>query len=179
LNKQPATEPTLASFLSPAQREVFNAVQDTAQREGVSVYLVGGAVRDWLMGWPVSDLDFVVEGNAVAFAQQVQQQHGGSVQAYEKFHTATWTSHNLHTDIVTARRETYARPAVLPDVTPASIEEDAWRRDFTINTIALRLSDAALLDPFHGQADLQRQLIRALHARSFIDDPTRMLRAAR
>jgi tRNA nucleotidyltransferase (CCA-adding enzyme) len=170
---------TILNVLTPDQRAVLQAIQSTAQREGVPAYLVGGAVRDWLLGRPVGDLDVSVEGDAIAFARALQSEHGGDLQVYEKFRTTTWHSHGLHTDVATSRAETYSRPAVLPAVTPAPIEQDLQRRDFTINAMALRLADDALLDPFDGQADLQRGLVRALHARSFVDDPTRMLRAAR
>jgi tRNA nucleotidyltransferase (CCA-adding enzyme) len=131
------------------------------------------------MGQPIGDLDFVVEGDAIAFARALQRQYGGALQAYEKFRTATWLSHGLYTDIATARRETYPRPAVLPSITPSDIEQDLLRRDFTVNAMALGLHDEALLDPLGGQNDLQSRLLRALHPRSFIDDPTRMLRGAR
>ncbi|MCL5999577.1 MAG: CCA tRNA nucleotidyltransferase [Chloroflexi bacterium] len=176
---QPTRQPTFAASLASEQHEVFDAVRAFAQREGVNAYLVGGAVRDWLMGLPIGDLDFVVEADAIAFTQALQRHYSGALQAYDKFRTATWLSHGLHNDIATARSETYAHPAVLPSVTPAGITQDLLRRDFTINAIALRLYDETLLDPLGGQADLHNRLLRALHARSFIDDPTRMLRAAR
>jgi tRNA nucleotidyltransferase (CCA-adding enzyme) len=170
---------SLAEFLSSEQHAVYGAVRALAQRDGASVYLVGGAVRDWLMNQPVGDLDFSVEGDAIAFAQALQRAHGGNVQAYEKFGTATWTAGDQSVDIATARSETYPRPAILPVVAPSDIERDLARRDFTINAMALRLRDEELLDPFGGQRDIEARCIRALHARSFVDDPTRMLRAAR
>ncbi|MCL4504924.1 MAG: hypothetical protein M1434_09245 [Chloroflexi bacterium] len=169
----------IAAVLSSEQREVYAAIQAVAAERGAEVYLVGGAVRDWLMDRPVGDLDFTIAGDAVEFALALQQVHGGEVLAHERFRTATWSGHGLQTDITSARSETYPRPAALPVVTPASIEQDLPRRDFTINAMALRLRDLALLDPLGGQADLQRKLMRALHSRSFVDDPTRMLRAAR
>ena len=173
------TRQSLATFLSPEQRSVYDAVLATAQTQHAEVYLVGGAVRDWLMRQPIGDLDFVVEGDAIAFGRVVQAEHGGELQTYEKFRTATWTCFGQHTDIATARVEQYPRPAILPVVTPATLREDLTRRDFTVNALALRLNDALLLDPFNGRADLGRRVIRALHAQSFIDDPTRMWRAAR
>jgi tRNA nucleotidyltransferase (CCA-adding enzyme) len=173
------TRQSLTAYLSPEQRSVYDAVLATAQAQHVELYLVGGAVRDWLMRQPIGDLDFVVEGDAIPFAQAVRAAHGGELQSYEKFRTATWTSFGLHTDIATARVETYPRPAILPVVRPATLREDLSRRDFTVNALALRLNDALLLDPFNGRPDLGRRVIRALHARSFIDDPTRMWRAAR
>jgi tRNA nucleotidyltransferase (CCA-adding enzyme) len=171
--------PTLAVALRTKQREVYDAIRACADQRDVNVYLVGGAVRDWLMGQPAGDLDFTVEGDAIDFARALQSERGGEVLAHERFRTATWTYNGLHTDVTTARSEAYPRPAILPVVAPASIDVDLLRRDFSINAMALRLRDDALLDPLGGQTDLDRKLIRALHARSFIDDPTRILRAAR
>ncbi len=172
-------QPTIAALLSSAQREVYAAIQAVAAERGADVYLVGGAVRDWLMQRPVGDLDFSIAGDAIEFARALQQSHGGELQTHEKFRTATWHSMGLQTDIASARRETYPHPAALPLVAPATIEQDLPRRDYTINAMALRLRDGALLDQLGGQADLARGLMRALHPRSFIDDPTRILRGAR
>ena len=142
------TRQSLNTFLSPEQCSVYDAVLVTSQARHVDVYLVGGAVRDWLMGQTIGDLDFVVEGDAIEFARAVQAEHGGELQIYDKFRTSTWMSHGLHTDIATARVETYPRPAILPVVTSATLREDLARRDFTINAIALRLSDY-LGEAFH------------------------------
>ena len=173
------TNQSLSVSLSTEQRSVYDAVLATAQMHHASLYLVGGAVRDWLMRRPIGDLDFVVEGDAIAFGRTVQAEHGGELQVYEKFRTVTWTHCGLHTDIATARTEVYPRPAILPVVTPATLREDLARRDFTVNALALCLSDELLLDPFNGRADIGGRLIRALHAQSFVDDPTRLWRAAR
>ncbi len=170
---------SLADSLAPEQRSVYDAVLATAQAQNASVYLVGGAVRDWLLRRPVGDLDFTVEGDAIDFARALQASHGGELLTYDKFRTATWVACGLSTDITTARTETYPRPAILPVITPATLRQDLPRRDFTVNAIALGLRDQVILDPFNGRGDLRRSLIRALHARSFVDDPTRMWRAAR
>ncbi|NJM40594.1 MAG: CCA tRNA nucleotidyltransferase [Anaerolineae bacterium] len=142
---------------------------------------MGGASRDGLLRCPqIGDLDFVIEGDAITFARALQHAHGGEVQPHEKFRTATWVIDEEHAfDFATARAETYPRPALLPEVKPTDILTDLGRRDFAINAIAMRLSDGELLDPFDGQGDLKRGVIRILHPRSFIDDPTRLLRAAR
>ena len=181
----------LSPKLSPNQRRVYEAVRATSQQDGVPAYLVGGAVRDWLLNCSrIGDLDFVIEGDAIAFAQRMQQQFGGHVQTHDKFRTATWhlaaneavdTRDELDTsfDFAMARREIYRRPAALPEVSPADMLTDLQRRDFTINAIAMRLSDGQLIDPYDGQGDLQRGLIRILHPQSFVDDPTRLFRAAR
>jgi len=169
----------LATVFTLEQRDIYIAVRTFADERQLNAYLIGGAVRDWLMGRPAGDLDFTIEGDAIEFARGLMQRFGGHVTAHERFRTATWLYAGRHTDMTTARSETYPRPAILPVVTPARIERDLQRRDFTINAIALRLRDEAVLDPLGGQADLDHKVIRALHPRSFIDDPTRILRAAR
>jgi len=172
--------PDLVSLLTPAQRAIFDAVRQAATHRGVSAYLVGGAVRDWLLGLPtIDDLDFVIEGDAIALADQLRQSYGGEVHAYPKFGTATWQRDEVTVDLATARREEYPRPAALPVVFPSDLPTDLRRRDFTINAIAMKLDDGALIDPLGGQEDLRLGVMRVIHARSFIDDPTRMLRGAR
>lgn len=171
--------PTLAALLSPAQQQVLEAVRAIAEHEAVPAYLVGGAVRDWLLGRRIDDLDFAVEGDAIAFTRALARARGGAMHAHERFRTATWVAQGQAVDVVTARAETYERPAALPRVTPATITEDLLRRDFSVDALALALRDYRLIDVCDGQGDLRRRLIRALHARSFIDDPTRIFRAAR
>lgn len=170
----------LISLLAPAQRHAFDSIRTAAAAQNIRAFLVGGAIRDWLLGLAsIDDLDFVVEGDAIAFAEMLRQEQGGEVHAHPKFGTATWRLGDVSVDVTMARRETYAHPAALPDVSPAALEIDLQRRDFTINAIAMRLSDGALLDPLDGQADLRAKLMRVIHERSFTDDPTRMLRGAR
>lgn len=170
----------LTSLLKPQQRFVFDAIRDAAREAGMPAYLVGGAVRDWLLQLPeIDDLDFVVEGSAIALAESLRQRHGGEVQTYPKFGTATWRVNDVVVDLAMARRESYPRPAALPVVEPSDLPTDLLRRDFTVNAIAMRLDDFALIDPLGGRDDLQRGVMRVIHARSFIDDPTRMLRGAR
>jgi len=171
---------SLLATLAPEQQNAIAAIQAATQATNMPAYLVGGAIRDWFLGVPaISDLDFVVEGDAIAFAQHLEQHRGGTTIAHERFRTATWQLDGYAVDITTARRETYARPAALPTVEPSDIVTDLRRRDYTINAMALRLSDETLLDPFDGRADMDRQLLRTLHPRSFIDDPTRIFRGAR
>jgi tRNA nucleotidyltransferase (CCA-adding enzyme) len=145
--------------------------------------VVGGAVRDLLLGSAHIDLDLVVVGDATRFASAVARQLGARATVHSRFGTATISTRDLDLDIVTARRETYARPGALPVVAPAaSIEEDLARRDFSINAMAISLADeraGRLLDPFGGKKDLLERRVRVLHDRSFQDDPTRMLRAVR
>jgi tRNA nucleotidyltransferase (CCA-adding enzyme) len=170
----------IRSILSPEQASVLDVIARAADARGLGAFLVGGAVRDWLLGARgVDDLDITVEGDAGAFAEALASEHGGDVQTHARFNTARWTFGGVPVDLTTSRAERYAHPGALPQVEPAPIAVDLQRRDFSINAIALRLIDGALLDPFDGRADLSARRMRALHARSFIDDPTRILRAAR
>ena len=149
-------------------------------------YLVGGPVRDLLLERPVDDLDLVVEGDAPAVAERFAQLTGGELTCHDAFRTAnvalTLEGERFHIDFVTARSEHYPQPAALPVVSPSTLHDDLRRRDFTINTLAVSLSAAIwgeLVDVCGGLVDLERRSIRVLHDRSFVDDPTRMLRAAR
>ncbi|MEA2450440.1 MAG: hypothetical protein QOG63_2372 [Thermoleophilaceae bacterium] len=146
-------------------------------------YLVGGAVRDLLRGEEAPlDLDVAVEGDAAATAQAVAERVGGTVAGFERFGTARVTAEGLVVDFAQTRSETYASPGALPEVGAAPLAEDLGRRDFSLNAMAAGLSGAdvgELHDPFGGRADLEAGRIRVLHDRSFVDDPTRILRALR
>ncbi|HEY1013563.1 MAG TPA: hypothetical protein VGE07_12710, partial [Herpetosiphonaceae bacterium] len=155
-------------------------------RHGWGLYAVGGFVRDLLLGRRPGDLDLVIEGDAVAVARELAQATGGALRSHEAFHTATveWPdAPDLpHLDFITARAEFYEHPSALPEVEAASLRHDLHRRDFTVNTLALALTPARrghLYDFYGGLRDLERKLIRVLHNLSFIDDPTRLLRAVR
>lgn len=140
------------------------------------VYLVGGAVRDLLLGRGRVDVDVVVEGDAMALAERL----GAETTSHERFGTAKVKLDGHEIDIATARSEAYPRPGALPVVEPADLNADLARRDFTINAMALPLhGEPRLIDPFGGQADLAAKQLRVLHERSFADDPTRAIRAAR
>jgi tRNA nucleotidyltransferase (CCA-adding enzyme) len=144
------------------------------------VYVVGGAVRDALLGVTPRELDVVVEGDAVPVARSAAERLGGDVVVHDRFGTAVVRSPGATFDVVTARTETYARPGALPDVQPgATIEQDLARRDFTVNAIGLRLADGALVAHPGAREDLDAGVLRVLHERSFEDDPTRLLRMAR
>ena len=146
-----------------------------------SIYIVGGPVRDVFLGRSVADLDFVVEGDAPRLAREMASELGGEVIVHSKFGTASVAFEGLRVDVVTARRESYSRPAALPDVTAGSIADDLHRRDFSINALALCLSDSRpqVLDHHGGLEDMGRGHIRSLHPNSFVDDPTRIFRAIR
>jgi tRNA nucleotidyltransferase (CCA-adding enzyme) len=145
-------------------------------------YLVGGAVRDLLRGTSAVDLDLAVEGDARSAARTLADRLGGRAREHERFGTATVRADGLGFDLATTRRETYERPGALPHVEPASLEEDLARRDFAFNAMAIGLTGddlGHLYDPHAGLGDLEAGSVRVLHDRSFIDDPTRLLRALR
>jgi tRNA nucleotidyltransferase (CCA-adding enzyme) len=140
-------------------------------------YLVGGAVRDLLRGeGGRTDIDVVVEGEVGPIAERL----GGEARSHERFGTAKVTAGELSADLARARAEAYAHPGALPDVRPAALADDLARRDFTVNAMAVPLQgEARLIDPHGGRGDLEARRLRVLHDRSFVDDPTRALRAAR
>ena len=175
---------SLADELAKLERltPVFEAVAALSEPyEGA--YLVGGTVRDILLGERSFDVDIAVEGDAIALAQALADALGGRVRAHEKFGTAVVVyGDDERVDVVTARTEFYDAPAALPAVEHASIREDLFRRDFTINAMAVSLKGedyGRLVDPFGGRLDLEQGRIRVLHNLSFIDDPTRIFRAIR
>jgi tRNA nucleotidyltransferase (CCA-adding enzyme) len=176
--------PSLAAELAALERlqPVFEAVAAVSEPfEGV--YLVGGTVRDILLGERSFDVDIAVEGDAIALARALAEVLDGRVRPHEKFGTAVVLyGDGERIDVVTARTEFYDAPAALPTVEHATIREDLLRRDFTINAMAVSLKGddlGRLVDPFGGRTDLEARMIRVLHNLSFIDDPTRIFRAIR
>jgi tRNA nucleotidyltransferase (CCA-adding enzyme) len=141
-------------------------------------WIVGGAVRDLLLGGTPEDLDLVIEGDAVAAGQRLAAALDGSLVVHDRFGTATVTAGGHVYDLATVRAETYPRPGALPDVRSGTLEEDLLRRDFTVNAIAVALDGRAIAAP-HAYEDLDARLLRVLHDRSFLDDPTRLLRLVR
>jgi tRNA nucleotidyltransferase (CCA-adding enzyme) len=199
----------LSWALSPATLALVRRVSDTAAQMDYSIYFVGGLVRDLLLDIPIADIDIVVEGDAIALARRLRHQCGGRVRSHGRFGTAKWLIEGESVqellsalfpsksetgaleqkgglpssiDFVTARTEFYTHPTALPEVERSSIKQDLHRRDFTINTLAIRLDPdnfGELLDFYGGEADLRQGVIRVLHSLSFVEDPTRILRAAR
>jgi tRNA nucleotidyltransferase (CCA-adding enzyme) len=163
--------------LAEALLRVYPELEAVREAATEPVYLVGGAVRDLLLGRGRADIDIVVEGDAAALASRL----GADVVSHERFATAKVSLDDHEVDIATARTESYPRPGALPEVEPAArVEADLARRDFTINAMAISLDpEADLIDPHGGQADLVAGRLRVLHPGSFVDDPTRALRAAR
>ena len=185
----------LQSALSPQFLALIRAVSAAAQELGLGLYCVGGFVRDLLLGQPNTDVDLVVEGDAIALVKTLVARHGGTMRKHLQFGTATWILDDAvaqafdhppdwpeSLDFVSARTEFYETPTALPTVRQGSIKLDLHRRDFSINTLAIRLSPepfGQLLDFWGGERDLKAGRIRVLHSLSFVDDPTRILRAAR
>ena len=153
-----------------------------AEKLGFRAYLVGGSVRDLLRGKANLDIDLVIEGNGIQFANILAEQIGARVKPHTKFGTALVKLDTLRIDVATARTEYYESPAALPKIEMSSIKKDLYRRDFTINTLAIRLNPkdfGLLIDFFGGQRDLKEKTIRVLHNLSFVEDPTRAFRAIR
>lgn len=196
----------LEHALPSARLTLLKSIAEIAERQHVALYIVGGFVRDLILERPSLDFDLVVEGDAIALARAVESEFGGRVTTHKRFGTAKWfideerqdiraelaNSGNTHSedakplpdslDFITARTEFYTHPTALPTVKRGSIKLDLHRRDFTINTLALRLDGihyGKLLDHWGGLSDLKKGIIRVLHSLSFVDDPTRMLRAVR
>jgi tRNA nucleotidyltransferase (CCA-adding enzyme) len=177
---------------------LLKAIAEIAYQQHVALYVVGGFVRDLLLEHPSLDFDLVVEGDAISLANQVMRRYGGRVVSHTRFGTAKWLPSEGQVngdgspgsgitwlgavDLVSARTEFYTHPSALPTVERGSIKLDLHRRDFTINTLAMRLDGrhyGDLYDYWGGLADLKRGIVRVLHSLSFVDDPTRMLRAVR
>lgn len=190
-------------------RPLLKAIRRVARRVGTPVYLVGGPLRDALLGRPAADIDIAVEGDSTRFGKALARELHGTFKSYRRFGTGTvaFKGSEGQVDVARARTETYASPAALPRVRAADIRADLRRRDFTINAMAYPLTACrqprtvadheslspdthrptldprpltpSLIDPFNGLEDLRRGLIRALHEKSFEDDPTRIFRAVR
>lgn len=173
---------TILEVLNRNIRKILKVANDIAMRNNYRLYIVGGAVRDYFMSIQPVDVDIVVEGDGIEVAKELARKSGLSIVIHNKFLTATLSSDGIEVDFSTARKEIYRKPAALPEVSPSSLEEDLKRRDFTINAIAISLNKnnfLEVIDPFNGLNDIKNKVIRVLHNRSFIDDPTRAFRAVR
>ncbi|MBP7216632.1 MAG: CCA tRNA nucleotidyltransferase [Candidatus Omnitrophica bacterium] len=164
-------------------RAIITLISGVAVRKKVNAYLVGGFVRDLLLQVPNLDLDIAVEADALAFAESLAHRCEASLTKHERFGTATLiVPGGYKIDIATCRKETYPHPASLPIVAPSNLRDDLFRRDFTINAMAIALcgrQKGELIDFFGGKLDLLKKQIRLLHDKSFVDDPTRILRGIR
>ena len=172
----------LRSALAPEQRQLLRRAADESARGGVRLYLVGGAVRDALLGLPVADVDLVSAPGGAGFGRELAGALGGEVVASSQFGTHKIRAGGITFDLAMARTETYPLPGALPSVKPGGILDDLARRDFTINAMAVEVRGESwgdMQDEFGGLADLRRGLVRTMHDGSFRDDATRILRAAR
>jgi tRNA nucleotidyltransferase (CCA-adding enzyme) len=180
---------------------LLKVVADIANEQKAALYIVGGFVRDLILERPSQDFDLVVEGDAIALARQLQERYGGRLTTHARFGTGKWLISAIKSelakeldqpenagdlpeflDLISARTEFYTHPTALPTVERGSIKLDLHRRDFTFNTLALRLDGShygELHDYWGGLNDLREGLVRVLHSLSFVDDPTRMMRAVR
>jgi tRNA nucleotidyltransferase (CCA-adding enzyme) len=163
--------------LLPERLDALEGIAELREAaRGQPVYLVGGAVRDLLLGKERTDLDLAVDGEIAPLANAL----GGELIEHERFSTGGVSAGELYVDIARTRRESYPSPGALPEVSPAPLEQDLARRDFTINAMAVPLEgEPELIDPHGGLDDLRGGVLRILHPDSFVDDPTRALRAAR
>ncbi len=162
---------------------VIKVVADVGQELNIKIYLVGGPVRDLLLGKDILDYDFVVIGDLRKLSVRIEKRLGAKVKRFSQFMTVSMLFHDIEIDFAHARYETYEYPGALPSVRPCySIEEDLGRRDFTINAMAISLVPhefGTLIDVFGGLNDLKDGVVRVLHRNSFVDDPTRSFRAVR
>jgi len=174
-----------ALMKSKFPEEIYNLLKlcgEVAEGLGCKAYLVGGSVRDLLRGEANLDIDIVIEGDGIGFAQELGKRLNAKVRTHKRFGTAVVITDFLKFDVATARTEYYETPAALPRVEMSSIKKDLYRRDFTINTMAIGLNPdgfGRLIDFFGGQRDIKEKTIRVLHNLSFIEDPTRAFRAIR
>jgi tRNA nucleotidyltransferase (CCA-adding enzyme) len=189
----------LETTLPAVRLELLNKIAEIATEHNTPLYIVGGFVRDLLLEYPSQDFDLVVEGDAISLAEAVQDQYGGRITSHNRFGTAKWFIDKQQMtilgsvkklreslpdslDFISARTEFYTHPTALPSVKMGSIKLDLHRRDFTINTLALRLDGrhyGELYDYWGGLADIKSKQVKILHSLSFVDDPTRILRAVR
>ncbi len=188
----------LKEALSETHLRLLHLVAEAAVERGLPLYIIGGFVRDLFLGHASLDFDLVTEGEAVGFARHVCRKYGGKITVHSQFGTASWypdlekltilkgkSPKNVKLeplDFVTARSETYPHPGALPEVKPGNLSDDLQRRDFIINTLALRLDGehfGELYDPLGGLKDIENKQVRVLHPEFYLDDPTRILRAVR
>jgi len=174
---------TLETRLSPDQQKAVTVVLDAAKAAGMNLYLSGGAIRDMITGFPIRDLDFTVQGNALKLQKDLERAGAVVGNADSETRTLLLTlPGGVRSEIAMARSETYDKPGKPPQMAPATIIEDLRRRDFTVNAMALSLNEGSrglLMDPFNGVADIEAKAIRVLHNYAFLEDPSRMIRATR
>jgi tRNA nucleotidyltransferase (CCA-adding enzyme) len=174
---------TMEIRLTPDQQRGVTLVQDIARAADMNIYLTGGAVRDIISGFPIRDLDFTVQGNPLKLQKELERA-GVVVSSTDEDLKAIYLvlPGNVRAEISPARTERYEKVGKPPIVAPSTIIEDLRRRDFTVNAMALSLNPGSrglLMDPFNGAADIEAKLLRTLHNYSFVEDPSRLIRATR
>jgi tRNA nucleotidyltransferase (CCA-adding enzyme) len=174
---------TMEIRLTPDQMKGVNLVQDIARAAGITLYLTGGAIRDIISGFTIRDLDFTVQGNPLKLQKDFERAGAQIVGHDDEVRTLFLVlPGNVRAEIGMAHTEHYEKIGKPPVITPASIQEDLRRRDFTVNAMALSLNEGSrglLLDPFNGVADIEAKQLRILHNYSFVEDPSRLIRATR
>ncbi|MCU1301908.1 MAG: Polynucleotide adenylyltransferase [Candidatus Sulfotelmatobacter sp.] len=174
---------TMEIRLTPDQMKGVNLVQDVARAAGITLYLTGGAIRDIISGFTIRDLDFTVQGNPLKLQKDFERAGARLAGHDEDVRTLFLVlPGNVRAEIGMARTEIHEKVGKPPAIAPASIQEDLRRRDFTVNAMALSLNEGSrglLLDPFNGVADIEAKLLRILHNYSFVEDPSRLIRATR
>src|SRR5579863_5096905 len=174
---------TMEIRLTPDQTKGVNLVQEIARAAGMTLYLTGGAIRDIISGFTIRDLDFTVQGNPLKLAKDFERAGAKLAGQEEDVRTLFLVlPGNVRAEIGMARTENYEKVGKPPLIAPASIQEDLRRRDFTVNAMALSLNEGSrglLLDPFNGVADIEAKVLRILHNYSFLEDPSRLIRATR
>jgi tRNA nucleotidyltransferase (CCA-adding enzyme) len=192
LQEQPSVS---SSFFLPERNEIIHFLRETLPKEifkllknfgeisknsKQKIYLVGGAVRDMFLKEKSLDMDFVLSDDAVIFGRKLNEYLSGDIKIYPETQTVNFKLNNLNFDFTTARREYYDEKSLIPIIEKASLKEDLKRRDFTINTLAIDITDenfGRIFDFYGGYSDLRKKIIRVLHSLSFIEDPSRILRA--
>ncbi len=185
--REKSIRPQIDERLPAEYKNLLRLAGELGDQLGYSVYAVGGFVRDLLLSRPNFDIDLSVEGDGIAFGRALAEKLGGRARPHPKFQTAVVLFTNdagekRRIDVATARLEYYEHPGALPTVELSSIKMDLYRRDFTINALAVQLNEhrfGMLVDPFGAQRDMKEKTLNILHSLSFIEDPTRMLRALR
>src|SRR5207245_1090771 len=166
--------------LANPQRRALEVVRAVAAEKNCRPFLVGGPVRDLLLGRPAIDIDLTLEEGSSTLARAVARRINGRVRSFPQFLTYKVLAEDFpEIDIATARTERYREPGALPSVSSGTLNDDLLRRDFSINAIALDVSNAEIHDPSGGARDVKQRVVRVLHDQSFIDDPTRIFRAIR
>jgi len=173
----------MESRLTPDQQRAVVLVQEVARSQEMNVYLTGGAIRDIISGFPIRDLDFTVQGNALKLQRELEKA-GALLQGLDEDLRSMYMllPGNVRSEIAMARSERYEKPGRPPAIASGTIIDDLRRRDFTINAMALSLNPGSrglLLDPFNGVADVEAKLIRILHNYAFYEEPARLIRATR